>query len=74
LFSTTIRDNIAFGKPDSTDNEVERAASPRTPTGFISACRTATTRWSANAAHPVGGQRQRIALPERAGQPAGVLG
>ena len=26
LFSTTIRENIAFGRPDATDDEIERAA------------------------------------------------
>ena len=51
LFSGTIGENIAFGRPDATDDEV-RAAAPRGRRGGLhrGASSTATTRRSASAA------------------------
>ena len=50
LFSGTIRDNIAFGRSDATDEDVRAAARPSAPMSSSSACRRAMTpRW-ANAA------------------------
>ena len=37
LFATTIRANIAYGKPGATDAEVEAAAASANAHGFISA-------------------------------------
>ena len=51
LFSDTVRANIAYGRPDATDEEVaaRRRAPPR-PTGSSPSCPTATTPSSASAA------------------------
>ena len=53
LFSGTIRDNIAFGKPDATDGG-GRSQRPRPPQRTTSSwpSRRATTRRSASAAPP----------------------
>jgi ATP-binding cassette, subfamily B, bacterial len=63
LFSTTVRDNIAFGLPELTDDEVERAARlaqahefvERLPQGFDTVIGERGITLS-------GGQRQRIAI------------
>jgi ATP-binding cassette subfamily B protein len=63
LFSGTIRENIAFGRPDATDAEVEAAAKAASAHDFIS-------QMPAGYATPVGergttlsgGQKQRIAI------------
>ena len=50
LFSTTIRENIAYGRPEATDEEIREAARRAQADDFISACLMATTARSANAA------------------------
>ena len=63
LFSGTIRDNIAFGRPDATDEEVEAAANAAAAHDFI-------MEFPAGYDTPVGergstlsgGQKQRIAI------------
>ena len=63
LFSTTVRDNIAFGLPDLTDDEVERVAQlaqahefiERLPQGYDTVIGERGITLS-------GGQRQRIAI------------
>ena len=51
LFSTTVRENIAFGAPDATDEEVESRRAARAGGRLHRrAARTATTRSSASAA------------------------
>jgi len=63
LFSTTIRENIAYGRPDATDDEIREAAQRAQADEFIS-------RLSAGYDSPVGergghlsvGQRQRIGI------------
>jgi ATP-binding cassette subfamily B protein len=63
LFSTTVRDNIAFGLPDLTDEEIERAARlaqahefvERLPQGYDTVIGERGITLS-------GGQRQRIAI------------
>ena len=58
-----IRENIAYGRPDATEEEIVAAAKLANADEFIAACRTATTRWSASAALTLsGGQRQRIGI------------
>ena len=49
LFSATVHDNIAYGRPDATREEVERAAAAAQAADFIPTCRRATTRSSASA-------------------------
>ena len=44
LFSTTVRENIAFGRPEMTDDDVERVAGSRRRTSSSSGCRRATRR------------------------------
>ena len=48
LFSDSVRANIAYGRPDATDEEIEAAAGPPRPTSSSSACRAATTPSSAS--------------------------
>ena len=48
LFSDTVRANIAYGRPDATDDEVEAAARGPRPTASSWSCPTATTRSSAS--------------------------
>lgn len=63
LFSGTVRDNIAYGRPDATDSEVESAARmaqahefiERLPDGY-------STRVGERGVKLSGGQRQRIAI------------
>src|SRR6266513_3009116 len=63
LFSTTIRENIAYGRPDATDDEIREAGQRAQADEFIS-------RLSAGYDSPVGergghlsvGQRQRIGI------------
>ena len=67
LFSTTIRDNVAFGKPDATDNEVERAAVAAHAHGFISGMPDSYNTVVGERGFTLsGGQRQRIALARAA--------
>jgi ATP-binding cassette subfamily B protein len=67
LFSTTIRANIAFGRPDATDLEVERAAIAAHAHGFISGLPLGYDTVVGERGFPLsGGQRQRIALARAA--------
>ena len=51
LFFGTIAENIAYGKPNATRApKSSPLPAPPMPTSSSCACRTATTRWSANAA------------------------
>ena len=51
LFSDTVRANIAYGRPDATDAEIEAAAAAsRRRTGSSTRCPRRTTRWSASGA------------------------
>ena len=63
LFSRTIADNIAFGKPDATRAEVEDAARAAQAHDFISGFPEGyETRVGERGVTLSGGQRQRIAL------------
>lgn len=63
LFSTTIRENIALGRPDATDEEVEEAARRAFAHDFVAAMPAGyDTVVGARGATVSGGQRQRIAL------------
>ena len=52
LFATSIRDNIAYGKLDATDEEVFEAAQAAGPTTSSANCPMDMTRSSASAAEP----------------------
>jgi ATP-binding cassette subfamily B protein len=63
LFSDTVRANIAYGRPDATDDEVRRAAKAAAAHKFISALPQGyDTRVGERGLTLSGGQRQRIAL------------
>ena len=74
LFSDSIRDNIRYGKPDATQEEVERAARiagahdfiSRLPEGYDTRLGTVTSKISV-------GQKQRIAIARGLIKPASVL-
>lgn len=63
LFSEKVRDNIAFGKPDATDEEIERAARisgvHAQITNFPDGYDTMVGEWGITLS---GGQKQRIAI------------
>ncbi len=50
LFSDTVRANIAYGRPDATDAEIEAAATAAQAHEFVSGCPTGTTLSSASGA------------------------
>ncbi len=63
LFSDTVRSNIAFGRPDATDDEVREAARAAQADGFISALPDGyDTVVGEQGLTLSGGQRQRVAL------------
>ncbi len=67
LFTTTVRDNIAFGRPDATNAEIEAAARLASAHDFILALPQGyRTRVGERGYTLSGGQRQRIALARAA--------
>jgi len=63
LFSATVRENIAFGRPQTTDEEVERAASLAQAHEFVTALPDGyDTVIGERGITLSGGQRQRIAI------------
>ncbi len=63
LFSDTVRANIAYGRPDATDEEVHRAARAAAAHEFICALPQGyDTRVGERGLTLSGGQRQRVAL------------
>ncbi len=63
LFSGTVRDNVAFGKPDATDEEITEAARAAQADGFISSLPEGyATVIGERGLGLSGGQRQRIAI------------
>ena len=63
LFSDTIRYNIAYGKPDATPAEIERAARQAHAHDFILACPEGyDTLVGERGVRLSGGQRQRVAI------------
>jgi ABC-type multidrug transport system fused ATPase/permease subunit len=63
LFSATVRDNIAFGRPDATQEEVEMVAQLAQAHDFILALpKGYETRVGERGIGLSGGQKQRIAL------------
>ena len=75
MFSTTIRENIAFGRPDAHNDEIDKRDAESGGTSFSSPdLQMAMIRWSAKkvSGYP-GGQRQRIAITRASGQPQILL-
>ena len=63
LFSTSIADNIRYGRPDATDAEVEAAAKTANAHGFISAFPEGyQTLVGERGVQLSGGQKQRVAI------------
>lgn len=63
LFNGTVRDNIAIGRPDASDTEIEAAAIAANADGFIRALPQGyLTPVGERGASLSGGQRQRIAI------------
>jgi ABC-type multidrug transport system fused ATPase/permease subunit len=63
LFSTTVRENIAFGAPDATDEEIESAARMAQAHEFVTALSDGyDTVIGERGVTLSGGQRQRIAI------------
>ncbi|MEU8972987.1 ABC transporter ATP-binding protein [Streptomyces monashensis] len=63
LFSDTVRANIAYGRPDATDAEIEAAARAAAAHDFVTALPDGyATRVGERGLTLSGGQRQRIAL------------
>ena len=63
LFSASVRENIAYARPEASDEEVERAAQRAQAAGFIAALPAGyDTRVGERGLTLSGGQRQRIAI------------
>jgi ATP-binding cassette subfamily B protein len=63
LFSASVRENIAYARPDATDEEVVRAAERAQASGFIDALPNGyETRVGERGLTLSGGQRQRLAI------------
>jgi ATP-binding cassette subfamily B protein len=63
LFSTTVRENIAYGRPDATDEEVRRAARMAQAEEFIDALPEGFETVVGERGYTLsGGQRQRVAI------------
>jgi ATP-binding cassette subfamily B protein len=63
LFSATVHDNIAYGRPEASREEVERAAERAQAAGFIAALPDGyDTRVGERGLTLSGGQRQRLAI------------
>lgn len=63
MFSTTIRENIAFGRPDASLSQIEQAARKAAAHGFISELEKGyDTLVGEKGVRLSGGQRQRIAI------------
>jgi ATP-binding cassette subfamily B protein len=63
IFAATVRENIAFGRPDATDADIEAAARDALADEFISALDQGyDTRVGERGVTLSGGQRQRVAI------------
>jgi len=74
LFSGSVRENIAFGKPDATEDEIIIAAKASDAHGFISAIpENYEARVARQGANFSGGQRQRISIARAITPMPGVI-
>ncbi|KAA5735595.1 ATP-binding cassette domain-containing protein, partial [Acinetobacter baumannii] len=63
LFAGTVAENIAYGHPQATQDDIRRAADAAGASGFINALPQGfNTRLAERGSNLSGGQRQRIAL------------
>lgn len=63
LFNTTVRENLALGRPDATDEDIEQAARAAEAWEFISALPSGLdSRTGERGVQLSGGQRQRLAI------------
>ena len=63
LFSATLRDNIAYGRPDASDEEVEAAARLARVHDYIDSLPAGYRTWVGERGDTLsGGQKQRIAI------------
>ena len=63
LFTGSIAENIAYGKPDAASGEIESAAATAQATGFILGQEEGFSAWIAQGGSNVsGGQKQRLAI------------
>jgi ABC-type multidrug transport system fused ATPase/permease subunit len=63
LFTATVRDNIAYGKPDATDEEIQEAARVAHVHSFIASLPDGYDTWVGERGMTLsGGQKQRIAI------------
>ncbi len=63
LFSASVRDNIAYGRPDASDDEVRAAATKARADGFIEALPAGYDTIVGERGYTLsGGQRQRLAI------------
>jgi len=63
LFSATMRENIAYGRPDATDEEIEEAAKAARIHDFIMSQPDGYDMWVGERGSTLsGGQRQRVAI------------
>ena len=74
LFSTSVRDNIAFGRPDASEAEIVAAARQAEAHGFITTLdRGYDTAVGEKGVRLSGGQRQRIAIARAILRDPGLL-
>ena len=74
LFSATVRENISWGKPDATDEEIRAAAAAAQADEFIAKLPEGyDTLLTEGGTSLSGGQRQRIALARAILKPAEIL-
>ena len=74
IFSATVADNIRYGRPDATEDELRAAAEAASALGFIEALPDGfDTHLGARGVTLSGGQRQRIAIARAILRDASVL-
>ncbi len=74
IFARSVRENIAYGKPDATDEEIEAAAAQSYATDFIAQLdRGYDTVLREGGQSLSGGQRQRLAIARAFLKPASIV-